>query len=84
MLLVAPPPILEQGCLAAMFTGGAAKSARFGELYGALARKHGLPVLDAGTVIRSSELDGVHYDAAEHRKLGRAMAEAATAMFARR
>lgn len=84
VLLVAPPPILEQGCLAAMFTGGAAKSARFGELYGALARKHGLAFLDAGTVIRSSELDGVHYDAAEHRKLGRAMAEAATAMFARR
>ena len=36
--------------------------------------------LDAGQVIVSSPLDGVHFDAAEHGKLGRAVAAALKAM----
>ena len=76
LLLVAPPPVIEAGCLAAMFTGGAAKSARFGELYGAVARRHRVACLDAGTVIRSDAAEGIHFGAGEHAKLGRAVAGA--------
>lgn len=76
ILLVAPPPVLETGCLAEIFAGGAAKSLRLGEAYGAVARRHGVGFLDAGTVIASSPLDGVHFDAGEHAKLGRAVAAA--------
>jgi lysophospholipase L1-like esterase len=73
-LLVAPPPVLEAGCLADIFEGGAAKSARLAAAYAAVARRHGAGFLDAGRVIASSPLDGVHFDAAEHGKLGRALA----------
>jgi lysophospholipase L1-like esterase len=76
ILLIAPPPVLEAGCLAEVFAGGAAKSRRLAETYANIARRHGCGFLDAGTVIVSSPLDGVHFDAAEHAKLGKAVAAA--------
>ena len=78
--LIAPPPILEAGCLAEIFEGGAVKSQRFAEAYAAVAKRHGCAFLDAGAVIVSSPLDGVHFDAEEHGKLGRAVAAALTKM----
>ena len=81
VLVVAPPPVLERGCFGPMYTGGEATSARLGELYGATARRRGLAFLDAGAFIRSSELDGIHFDAAEHDKLGKAVAAAVSALF---
>ena len=45
-----------------------------------MVRRQGAAFLDAGAVIVSSALDGVHYDAAEHGKLGRAVADAVRAM----
>ena len=76
ILLVAPPPALEVGCFEEMFAGAAAKSARFGRTYADVARRHGCGFLDAGDVIVSSPLDGIHFDAAEHAKLGAAIAVA--------
>jgi lysophospholipase L1-like esterase len=80
-LLVAPPPVLEAGCLAEIFAGGAAKSARLAAIYAEVARRHGAGFLDAGGVIASSPLDGVHCDAAAHGALGRALAAGVRAMF---
>jgi lysophospholipase L1-like esterase len=76
ILPVAPPPVLETGCLAEIFAGGAEKSKRLGKVYGAVAARHGCGFLDAGEVIGSSPLDGVHFDASEHEKLGKAVAAA--------
>jgi lysophospholipase L1-like esterase len=76
VLLIAPPPILEVGCLADMFAGGAAKSQAFAGHYKAVANRLGAGFLDAGSVIGSSKVDGIHFDLPEHRKLGRAVAEA--------
>lgn len=76
VLLIAPPPVLEAGCLAEMFAGGASKSGHLAKHYAALATLRGALFLDAGQIIRSSPLDGVHFDAAEHGKLGRAVADA--------
>ena len=42
----------------------------------------GIAMLDAGTVIRSSPVDGVHFEAAEHAKLGRAVAAKVRELFA--
>jgi len=80
VLLIAPPPVLEAGCLAEIFAGGAAKSQRLAAEYARVAARHNTSFLDAGAVIRSSPLDGVHYDAAEHGKLGRAVARAVKAI----
>lgn len=74
ILLIAPPPILETGWLKGMFRGGAAKSAELGGLYTLVAQAHGTGFLDAGTVITSSPIDGIHFDATEHAKLGKAVA----------
>ena len=76
VVLVAPPPVLEAGCLAEIFAGGAEKSARLAKVYARIAARNGVEFLDAGEVIESSPLDGVHFDAAEHVKLGRAVAAA--------
>jgi lysophospholipase L1-like esterase len=76
VLLIAPPPILEVGCLADIFIGGAAKSQAFGAHYKAMANRLGCAFLDAGSVIGSSKVDGIHFDLPEHRKLGAAVAAA--------
>jgi lysophospholipase L1-like esterase len=76
VLLIAPPPILEVGCLADMFAGGAAKSQAFALHYKAMATKLGAGFLDAGSVIGSSKIDGIHFDMADHQKLGQAVAAA--------
>jgi hypothetical protein len=39
-------------------------------------RLPGVDVLDAGSVIMSSEIDGIHFEASEHEKLGMAVATA--------
>lgn len=76
ILLIAPPPIAETGCLAGMFEGGAAKSKRLGPLIAEVAGRRSLPFLDAGAHIAVDPLDGIHYDAAAHAALGGAVAAA--------
>jgi lysophospholipase L1-like esterase len=80
MLLVAPAPIAEVGCLAEMFTGGAEKSGGIAAEYARVATRHGADFLDAGAVIAVSPVDGVHFDAAAHAALGAAIAEKITGM----
>ena len=75
LLIVSPAPILEVGCLAPMFVGGAAKSALLAEHYQAIAQQRGALFLDAGTIIASSPIDGIHLDEAAHAELGRTIAE---------
>ncbi len=81
ILVVAPPPILEVGCLAEMFAGGAAKSLGLASAIGAMAARMRVGFLDAGAVIAVSPLDGIHYEAEAQVALGHAMAQAVAARF---
>jgi lysophospholipase L1-like esterase len=81
VLLVCPPPILEVGCLAGMFAGGAAKSRGLAAEVRKAADRAGVPFLDAGEVVRVSPIDGIHYDATANPALARAFAAAITAHF---
>ncbi len=81
VLLVAPPPILEVGCLAGMFAGGAAKSAGLAAEVEAAAKRAGVPFLDAGAVVKVSPIDGIHYDAEANPALAEAVAAAVRAHF---
>jgi lysophospholipase L1-like esterase len=74
-LLVAPPPVGRLSEYAEMFEGAEAKSRRLGASYRAVAGWSGCPFLDAGEVIASSDVDGIHFEVAEHRTLGRAVAD---------
>lgn len=81
VLLVAPPPIIEVGCLAGMFAGGAAKSQGLAAEIAAAARRMGVPFLDAGRVVAVSPIDGIHYDAEANPALAEAFASAIGAHF---
>lgn len=74
VLLMAPPPLAELTDFAEMFEGAAEKSARFASHYRRVAEERGCAFLNAGQVIVSSELDGIHFEMDEHRKLGEAVA----------
>jgi lysophospholipase L1-like esterase len=75
VLLIAPPPILEVGRLKENFEGGAEKSLKFGVYYADIAATCGCHFIDAGKIINSSPDDGIHFNVAEHAKLGKAVAE---------
>lgn len=81
VLLVAPPPIIEVGCLAGMFAGGAAKSRALPAEIKAAAARVGVPFLDAGQVVKVSPVDGIHYDAEANPLLAEAFATAIRAHF---
>lgn len=79
LLVIAPPPIAEAGWPAGMFAGGAAKSAALAPRLAAMAARLGVAFLDAGAVIASDPLDGIHWNAPAHAALGAAVARAITA-----
>lgn len=76
VLLVAPPPIIEVGCLAEMFAGGAAKSHALAPRLAEVAARAGVPFVDAGKVVKVSPIDGIHYDAEANPVLARTFADA--------
>lgn len=74
VLLLAPPPLATLTGFAQMFEGAEPKASLFAEQYARVAAEQGCAFFDTGTVIVSSELDGIHFEAGEHAKLGRAVA----------
>jgi lysophospholipase L1-like esterase len=75
ILLVSPPPTLAAfPNHAEMFAGAHEKSKGLAREYKAVADKLGVRFFDAGSVIRSSALDGFHLDPESHAALGKAIA----------
>ena len=75
VLLLAPPPTTTLTNYDQMFAGADVKSAQFAHYYGVMARLYGLPFFDVGSVVRSSEGDGIHIDPDQHAVLGAALAD---------
>ena len=76
-LLVAPPPTRVTGMgtlFEHYFEGADAKSRHFDEAFRAVAADRGAAYLNAGDVIESSPIDGVHWSPEAHRILGREIA----------
>jgi lysophospholipase L1-like esterase len=77
VLLICPPPLGSfSPWFAEMYAGGAEKSRALPPLYAAVATATGAAFLDAGTVISTDGIDGVHLSAEMQRRLGLAAAEA--------
>lgn len=74
VLLIAPPPVATLSGYDQMFAGAVEKSRAFARYYRLAAEWSGVAFFDAGSVIVSSDLDGIHFEAEEHRKLGQAIA----------
>ena len=81
VMVVCPPPILEAGCLAEMFAGGAEKSRHLAPAILAMTARRGVRFFDAGPVIAVSPRDGIHYEAADQVMLGLALAAAVGEVF---
>ena len=73
VLVVAPPPLCETAHpeFAAMFAGGVEQSKMIASLYADLADEAGCGFFDAGSVARTTHIDGVHLDAENTRAIGR-------------
>jgi lysophospholipase L1-like esterase len=74
VLLLAPPPTTTLTDYAEMFEGAEDKSQKFSSFYARIAAALECDFLDTATVIVSSPLDGIHFEAGEHYKLGRTVA----------
>jgi lysophospholipase L1-like esterase len=79
VLLICPPPLnpsIESGPIfGPMFKGGLEKSKQLPDLYEAVAKMGGAGFLNAGSVISTDGVDGLHLTAESERKLGTAIAE---------
>ena len=80
ILVICPPPVLEQGPIADQFYGARARSLALPPLYAALARARSCGFLDAGQVIEVSPQDGVHFEPEAHAALAQAVAAALRAL----
>jgi lysophospholipase L1-like esterase len=78
VLLICPPPlnpVIEQGpVFGEMFKGGLDKSKELPALYEEVAKMGGAEYLNAGSVISTDGVDGLHLTAESHHKLGAAIA----------
>jgi lysophospholipase L1-like esterase len=79
VILVAPPPVAELTAFAEMFAGSQEKSLALAARFRAIATLHGIGFVDAGEHVRCSPLDGIHFEADQHARLGKALAAAAKA-----
>ena len=73
-LLIAPPPIVVTGHFSASFYGADRLSEQLSDLYSEIATHWGIEFFDAGDVIATSPIDGVHFEKEAHQTLGVALA----------
>jgi|AACY02.17.fsa_nt_gi lysophospholipase L1-like esterase len=74
ILLLASPPLGRLTEFADTFQGGREKSKHLGETYEIVAAERGVDFLDVATVLHTSDIDGIHFDADGHHHLGVAVA----------
>ena len=77
ILVICPPsfaPLAETN-FKDMFIGGEEKSHGLFAAMSKMCAERGIPMLNAGDVIQSSPVDGIHFEPTEHLKLGKAVAE---------
>jgi lysophospholipase L1-like esterase len=84
VLIVAPPPLapMPDPWFQGMFGGGYEKSKELAKHYKALAAFLKIEFFDAGSVVSTDGVDGIHFSADTNIKLGRALAEKVKSIFA--
>ena len=82
VLVVCPPPLADLSVtqFRDMFVGGEEKSRQLSSAFQAASEQADFNWIDAGTVIQSSAVDGIHFEASEHLKLGKAVADKVDAL----
>lgn len=82
VLIVAPPALADMPhpWFELVFEGGREKSAELSRVYSALASFLKVPFFDAGSVISTDGVDGIHFTEANNHDLGVALAEQVRAL----
>lgn len=77
VLVLCPPPLadLSSSPFAGIMVGAGEKSRQLASVLGAFCEDNQIRMFDAGSVVQTSPVDGVHWEPEEHRKLGIAVAE---------
>ena len=74
ILLVSPPTLNnmpKEG--RALFSGAIEKSSKLADYYAPVADSLGIDFFDAGKIVKTNTLDGVHWNAAQHEEFGKAI-----------
>lgn len=75
LLVVVPPKLAKLDYFAEMFAGGIEKSQNLVTYFKKVTDELNIPLLDANQFVVTSDIDGVHWEAAEHTKFARALAK---------
>ena len=76
VLVICPPPTVDAPAFKDMFGDASIElSKQLPPFYRRITEECGVLFLNAGEVIQSSKTDGIHFDAEEHLKLAKAVAE---------
>ena len=78
---MSPPPIGKLTYFSEMLEGSIEKSKRLALYYGKVAKLFNCHFFDAGKVIKTSDIDGVHFDLEEQKTLARAIAKVVKKIF---
>jgi lysophospholipase L1-like esterase len=83
VLVLCPPPLadLSNSPFAGILVGAEAKSRQLAAVLGSFCEDNQIRMFDAGNVVQTSPVDGVHWEPEEHRKLGVAVAGQVQAIF---
>jgi len=74
VLLISPPAVGKLTDFAEMFEGAEEKSRRLASHFERVAAERGVPWLNGAATVTTTDLDGIHLEPEEHRKLGEAVA----------
>ena len=80
-LLVSPPPLGKLTDWEEMMVGGYEKSKKLAGYYEMFARDHQYFFFNAGEFVKSSDLDGLHWEEGENLKFGKAVAKKVKEIF---
>lgn len=78
VLVITPPPLFDVGIASDVFAGGMEKSTALAAEVAAICEHHHVAHFDAGSIIESSSIDGVHLDVDAHQAIGLAIASLVT------
>mgnify|MGYP001103855940 CR=1 FL=1 len=82
ILLICPPQVGKLNYdFSQIFEGSEEKSKKLGPHYKVIAEFYGCYFLDASKIIISSDIDGIHIEKGEHKKLGKAVADIVKEIF---
>lgn len=75
VLIISPPPIYEVGAYINMYAGGAKKSQQLKSYYERVAQTLKCFYFDAGSVVQSCPVEGIHWQVNQHALLAEALSE---------